>query len=586
MKEKLKSPLTILLFLTLLGAILRFYKLDWGDGQFFHPDERNIVFGISNLHIENLKDYFSAIPPISTYPSILSWLKALPLKDIPLNPKFWAYGSLPIYIIYFIAKLLELVGVHSATTFEGYIIIGRFLSALSSTALIPLTYLLTVQTLNKHKYKHFIGLVSAFWITFMPGMLQFAHFMTFETFLTLQYMVILLISFYLVKTGQKKYYILLGILFGISIGTKIISIALLPILFLAHALWIYNQKASLNIFKFFTSKFLLSLLLIPIFAFLSSPFHILDWGGFMNSLTYESSVANGSLLVFYTQQFIDTIPVFYQITRVFPYILSIPLTIIAVVALVYFLIASTTHALRAIYNKKRVSSELSFLLLLLAMLVLYLGFHFTLYVKWTRYMIPALPFLSILSALLIFTFVHYSKKLTKAIVLVTSLWLLFAGMMFWQIYTNKYTVMEAANIASTKIPKNVKITSEVYDLGAIPFNPIFGTQNIELLNVYELEHDPYANDIFKKRDESDYYLILSQRLYGTRFRIPEKFPLGYKFYDEIIHGSNWTKVLDVNRTSAHCNIFTLMCLGGYFNPDETFVVFYHPEVMMYSNLNK
>ena len=60
-----------LILLTIIGAFLRFYNLNWGAPYYFHPDERNIASSVTQLHFPD-----------------------------QINPHFFAYGSLPIYAIY------------------------------------------------------------------------------------------------------------------------------------------------------------------------------------------------------------------------------------------------------------------------------------------------------------------------------------------------------------------------------------------------------------------------------------------------------------------------------------------------------
>src|SRR5258706_8715206 len=105
------------LLLTLSGTLLHFYNLNWGAPWYFHPDERNIASSVSQLQ----------------FPT-------------QMNPHFFAYGTLPIYTIYFTGLMsnliatchLSLVTCLSAEAlakvdhvpFEQAIVISRFYSAL------------------------------------------------------------------------------------------------------------------------------------------------------------------------------------------------------------------------------------------------------------------------------------------------------------------------------------------------------------------------------------------------------------------------------------------------------------------------
>ena len=85
--KALHRALPILLIL-LVAAILRFRGLDWDEGHWLHPDERQIFFVVSDLGW-----------PDSETQAFSS--------DSPLNPHFFAYGSLPIYLLKLVIAVLR-----------------------------------------------------------------------------------------------------------------------------------------------------------------------------------------------------------------------------------------------------------------------------------------------------------------------------------------------------------------------------------------------------------------------------------------------------------------------------------------------
>ena len=68
-----------LLLIVFIGALLRFFKLDWGNGYFFHPDEYHLAAAVSRL----------------SFPE-------------QLNPGLFSYGSLSVYLIYFTKLIFNL----------------------------------------------------------------------------------------------------------------------------------------------------------------------------------------------------------------------------------------------------------------------------------------------------------------------------------------------------------------------------------------------------------------------------------------------------------------------------------------------
>jgi len=151
---KKQLPLIILIS---FGIILRFANLFWGQPYWFHPDERNIAAAVTRLQ----------------------W-------PTDMNPKFFAYGSFPIYLNFFIStKILETFSLSSDPFFMA-IKIGRTISALLSVVMIPLIYFIvyrffTPRYANKTSFSlKSPAFISALITTFSFGFIQFAHFGTFE----------------------------------------------------------------------------------------------------------------------------------------------------------------------------------------------------------------------------------------------------------------------------------------------------------------------------------------------------------------------------------------------------------------------
>src|SRR5438552_10622289 len=111
----IKKNIILLILLILVGVFFHFFNINWGAPFYFHPDERNIASSVSQLKFPR-----------------------------QMNPNFFAYGSLPIYTIYFTGVLANTLS-HTTlpitdVSLSQAIIISRFFSALFSLALIPLLF--------------------------------------------------------------------------------------------------------------------------------------------------------------------------------------------------------------------------------------------------------------------------------------------------------------------------------------------------------------------------------------------------------------------------------------------------------------
>lgn len=595
-----KKTLLILLCLTTIGGFLRFYNLSWGNGHFFHPDERNIASAVLNLHFPN-----------------------------DLNPNFFAYGSFPIYVTYTIGLILKTFTKTNWLEFEHTILIGRALSASLSTLLIPLVYLVTKQLIKNEELRMknpekphstfylpavrqgILGfsLLSAFLTVFTPGLIQYAHFSTFEVILTFEYLLSFYFALKIAYSGRWSDYIYCSLIIGASVATKITSILILPVFFVAHLF--YGQQFNLKPFFSKIKLFLLdkklvgALFLTIIISIILSPFNILDHFSFLDSMKYETGVAKGSLPVFYSAQFLNTYPFWYQVIQIFPYILGLPLTAVSFLAWSFLLV---NIIIKTLQQKGE-----SFLFLLILFPTLYFLFHGPLFVKWTRYMIPLLPFLIIITVITLFrchlflmnnslnyqisssTSVQgkfrkvckllYNYQFLTTLTSIVTLSTFFYGLSFFSIYLYPDTRVSAAEWAAKNLPPDAKILSEVWDLGITPFNTKFPASNITLFNFYELDSDPRITHKLKQIEtnkienlsqllsESEYIVIPSQRIYKIRLQLPEKFPLGSHFYQTLFDSSlGFEKVIEFD-----VKPFFLNEEGA----DETFKVFDHPKIIIF-----
>lgn len=631
-----KRALLILFFLTIIGAFLRFYNLSWGNGFFFHPDERNIASAVLNIHFPD-----------------------------DSNPNFFAYGSLPIYLTYAIGALLTFLTKTNWLEFEHTILIGRAISATLSTLMIPLVYMVTKIVLTNNKLRITnneiskrcsllvtrYSLLVAMLVAFTPGLIQYAHFSTFEIILTFEYLLSLYFALKIAKVGRWRDYIFCALVLGASVATKVTSGLIVPILPLAHLFhrWSHGNllfertpspsrwKSRTLVFKlldfarriktviydpttkfmyqYINAKLIASILLVLISSFILSPYNILDYSAFRHSMNYEGGVATGSMPVFYTAQFIETIPFWYQITQVFPYILGWPMTVASFLAWIYLLINSLRHSVRKtendshflLFTLRLCSGQASYFLLFLILPTPYFLFHGALFVKWTRYMIPLIPSLAIIAIVGIYHLlnsmqanipvIRYSLFVIGGIfVLLTAV----QGISFFTIYLQPDTRVAAAQWAAKNIPPDAKILSEIWDLGITPFNTKFPTSNIKLFDFYELDGDPRVahelarmenesrredklNELAERLEESEYIIIPSQRIYKTRLRLPEHFPLGARYYQTLFDGTlGFEKIAEFDSFPTFSLPFTDYRLPMTDdNAEETFKVFDHPKVMIF-----
>jgi len=85
----------------------------------------------------------------------------------------------------------------------------------------------------------------------------------------------------------------------------------------------------------------------------------------------------------------------------------------------------------------------------------------------------------------------------------------------------------------------------------------------------------------------DYLVLSSNRLWGSIGRLPQKYPVSAKFYQNLLAGKlNFEKIAEF--TSCPCfppGKFNLFCFPDQ-SADESFTVYDHPKVMIFKRSAK
>lgn len=569
-----KINITLLLII-ILGIALRFYNLNWGSPFYFHPDERNIAGSISRMFWEK------------TY-----------------NPNFFAYGSFWSYIVLFIIKLIDplyampnpqIVGfietVLPKDPFSRAIIILRVFSALQGIGTIIIGYFVGKILIKKleipaskqgGRNSKFETLLLPFLIATSPGFIQASHFGTSEGSLTFLYF--LVFYFCLKALNDKNHplrcFFLALVFFGISISIKVTSLVLFPVLFFQ---FLFINKKSFISFK--SLLFLIILLFVPAVIFLiSNPFsfsfqqfsnitiqqllHPFSTD-FLSTMNYERGVAEGTMKVFYTQQFQNTLPIIYQFVRILPYVLNPLIFLLFILSLSFFPFKFLSAAGRSKSVKIKML-DLPLILTITFFMIIFLP-NSILYVKWTRYIIPALPYVYIF---VFMTLLRVSQRYLILLVFIVSL--LFAGF-FTSVYSSD-TRIEAAAWAKDNLKPDSRIISEIYDMGIVPFNDVFNYSQIRLFNFYDF--DDKINDEVELADlkqsalDANVIILPSGRISATRLRLKIKYPNGFWFYDSLFNGK-----LGYRLAADFSHPYDKIIPG--LAPDESFTVFDHPQVEIF-----
>ena len=535
MSKKKFLPHFFLVLSIMVGGFLCFYKLNWGEGYFFHPDEYHIVGAVARLLSGGLST----------------------------NPKLFSYGSFSIYLIYL---------THQAASFflniknPNIFLIGRFLAALFSTLTLINIYLISRKIFMKNNTLPILSVITA---VFVPGLIQQAHFSTPESFMTFW---ITLSSYFLILYYEKEkmlYLILSAIFLGISGGCKISAFAAFPFIIL---LLLFTRIKKETIKKNLQNTILFAFITLVSFLMVF-PYAFIDYKNFIQTTMYESSLSLGKLMVFYTRSFNNSLPVVFQLTKIYPYTLGIFLTLFSFVGV---LIASIT------YPKSRSKLKIG-VLILLVYFYSYFFFNSFLFTKWTRFIHQTIPYL------IIFAFVGVDKILQQfknpkakdlllitfstLIVFPTFLW----GTMFFSIYKNK----DVRSSASEWLVKNTTKDSVILtETGNTLEVPLWGTYKIIPFDFYNLDHNPILySKLISDIGSSDYFIIQSRRIYLNHNK--DEFPKVYNFYNSLFSGNLGFEEIKTFSSFPSLNVGSLRFQINDERAEETWSVFDHPVIYVF-----
>ncbi len=545
--RKDSSQFLIIALLFLLLIFTRFVNIGWGLPYPMHPDERNMAIAILNL---NFKDFF--------------------------NPHFYAYGQLPLYLGYLLTVIYKFLTGNLGTS-AGFVEATLALRILSATASIANVFVL-YRIISKLKAQNFIAILI---LTFVPYAVQFAHFGTTESLLMLFYSLIIYYSFLLINAqiSTKKFLLSNVLICGLAIATKISAYIFLTIPIAAYALKTEHilrrkQKSKLQItiknFLIFSIIFTFSSFFL---ALVFSPHNLIHWKEFFSTIKYESAVAMGNIEVFYTRQFANTVPVWFQFTKIFPYSLGLPLFIMFCLGFIFLS-----------WKEKKIN-------FLRFTFLIYFFPNAFLYAKWTRFMAPVFPVMMIFSILMI---LKIKNKITLLFLIFISI---LPGLFYLHIYLQPDVRFQASDWIYKNVPENSIILSETANVVDIPLpvanyktNQVYQPINF---NFYDLDENPKLQDeLTHFLGKADYIIVPSRRIFMNHTcknfhfsffnfqsifdnrckKLRYKYPQLNDYYDKLFSGKlGFREVAE----------FTTVIFPDE-QAEETFSVFDHPVIRIYN----
>ncbi len=581
-----KVIIIFIFWLLVVGLLVysRFINLGWGLPYPMHPDERNMATAIQGLNcvISN---------PVVELSSLQGHEVIFGLLHGCFNPHFFAYGQFPLYLGYLIVYILKFFDgdMGLPISFEEATISLRIISAVASiiNVFVLMKIILLISNIKNQiskihiKYQIFLILLV---LIFAPFFIQFSHFGTTESLLMMLYSAIIYHS--LLYVDQKKdtlsFVINSSFLVGLSLATKVSSLIFLvtPFLVLLFNVEFLKQKTSVFLSKNSIYLFAYRLrlmnkimdLVILVFIsivvfFIFSPHNFINFKDFISSMNYESDVALGRSLVFYTRQFFKTQPFYFQLSKIFPYALGWPAFIFGSLGFIGLS-----------WKDKKIN------LLRFALLIYFIP-SAMIYAKWSRFMAPAFPLITIFAVLFVLNIIfRLNKKFWIPAFAGMTMLIIIPGIAYLNIYRNPDVRFQASEWIYKNIPNNSYILFETANVIDIPIpNPKSQIPNLNYqtasFNFYDLDESLELQSELKNHiEKADYIFIPSRRIFANHPK--DKYPVLNKYYEDLYSGKlGFEKVAEFE---SFPKIYNLIFPDE--QAEETWTVFDHPVIRIYKKV--
>lgn len=572
MKTKLRPFSKFILYaIFVLAGLLRLYNLNWDQGGHLHPDERAIVMNVVKLEFPQ------------TFNSFLS-------PESPWNPHFFAYGSLPFYLLKIFGSALGFFDPLFAQ-YDLINIVGRFISSV-----FDLLTVLLVFYLGKRLHGLRVGYIGAFFYAVSVLPIQLSHFYAVDTMLTCLSLAVLysLIIFY--EKPSVRHALFVGIFFGLALATKISALVLLVSIGMALAAdflllflkqphkpqhYLPHLPVFLRNFCFYAGIMFISAFLIYIVC---EPYALLDFHDFWQQTMEQSQMTHNAFIFPYTLQYVGKIPYWYELKNIFLWGLGPLLATPAFLGIIYFI--------RLIIMKEKHGKWAKEVILLVFFLSYFLIVgNFA--IGFMRYILPIYPLLCLFAAIFVYN-IFESFKLTSGLKIIFFLYLsvllLIWPVSFIQIYSQVNTRTAATQWIIENIPEGKTLAQEHWD-DAVPLS---GSEKYHILTLplYDPDTPSKWHDINQMLSKTDYIIIASNRLYVPLQRLtncnvlPQYrcYPVASKYYQRLFSGElGFRKIAEF--TDYPKLPFLSISLDDQ-SADESFTVYDHPKILIFQKIQK
>jgi hypothetical protein len=569
MKQK---DIYLIVIILLLAFLLRTFNVNWDSGSHLHPDERAIILFTLPLHFpSSITDFFSV--------------------QSSLNPHFFAYGSFPLYLLKSLSIFIGMFD-KSYLTYDKINLLGRVFSAFFDCCTILVIFLL-----GKKLFGKMIGIIAMIFYAISVLPIQLSHFYAVDTIVTLLLttMILLLISFY-EKPNIKKL-VFIGIIFGLSLATKISAIAIvtsvLVTLCIDFLLIFIKTPHKPHMWLPYLPKVLVSFFIdggiiagVSFITFLiCEPYALIDFKTFVAQNMQQAAMTKDAFTFPYTLQYVGKIWYWYELKNIFLWGLGPIVGTFSIIGTIF-----VTHISLKKEKKTKWAQEL--------ILIVFFWTYFFIVGKFAigfmRYMLPLYPLLCLFGGIVFYKISLFLHPLLKRFYIDFSYYIIFILLFlvwpisFLTIYTQPNTRVTATNWINLHIPKGETLSIEHWD-DSLPLN---GQENyrMQTLELYNPDSVEKWQKINSQLSQTDYIIIASNRLYVPLQKLTDCEHLyphpcyrqTAQNYKNLFNGS-----LGFEKIAEFVVFPTIPFLNISIDDqraDESFTVYDHPKIMIFKKI--
>lgn len=529
----------LLLIILLISAYFRSINLWHGIGN--HPDERGMIMDTDHLSWEQLK------------------------------PNTFHYGSLSYHLLWFSGQAVGAFN-NFYRHYDGLFQLGRILAVLFGVVAIFLTYKLGKICFDDSR----VGVLASLFLALNTFHLQLSRYYTTDILVTTFSVAALICICSFLKKDHLRYYILAGVWIGLAFTVKISALTLFVPFIVACVLQKFFKTGSgWQPVRYCGYGIVTAIAVVS----LVEPYIFLNYDAYVRDNMMQIDMLRGSWKPPYALQYEGSTPYLYHLQQMLFYTMGIPLFVATLIGL-----------LSSIW-RQFVKTKFSEIVLVSWIVVVFLASAGG-YVKFPRYLLPLYPVLFCFAAasLIKFTeFKNWSKPLGWMLIgFVLSIGSLKA-LAFVDIYRSDHIYTQASKWIFNNVEKG-SIILGVHWEDKLPHT----LPGFDAAQLYQMEYPRWELPLFEEETEEKQAKVIQMLAEGDYLIFPtQRTARGLMSGKQLLPDSaRLLQLLYAGKLGYElvASLKVYPRFGNYwFNDDladESLVVYDHPKVMVFRNVEK